>query len=267
MPVYPVFDPTTGASGGASSGGGGGGGTDGPTNAITPEVVNLTDGTWTLWDDDGLIDTTYGTNGATFDSATGETTIKMAGLAAGGAQYMPATTSGGHFWPRWYRAIPATNMGTVVMTTDLKNNTTPAPWARAVVCGLASNPTSTDVNTMDGTGGFFRHGGTGSNPFNLGVWTLGSQTSGSNLSIVRGLATVMRSNDSLGSGTYITVKADELALNSGSRNTGFNAGAAGATVPVFHMVGVGTYGTGTIPVGALVTMRITQTTSIIAFGA
>ena len=61
MPVYPVFDPTTGASGGASGGGGGGGGTDGPTNAITPEVVNLTDGTWTLLDPDGLIDTTFGT--------------------------------------------------------------------------------------------------------------------------------------------------------------------------------------------------------------
>jgi hypothetical protein len=245
-------------------GGGGGGGTDGPTNAITPEVVDLTSG-WTLYDPDGLIDTTYGTGGATFDASTGETTIRMAGLAQGDAKYMPAASNNGHHWPRWYRAISATNLNTVVMTTDLKNNATPTPWARAVVVGLANDPTSTDVNTMDGTGGFFRHGGSTSNPFQYGVWTIAAQTSGQNSSLSRGLATVMRSNDSLGSGTYITVKADQTALNSGSRNSNYNAGF-GSETAVYQMVGIGTYGTGTIAAGSLVTMRISQTTSIVSFG-
>jgi len=265
MPVFPVFDPTTGASGGASGGGGGGGGTSGPTNAITPEVVDLTSG-WTLLDPDGLIDTTYGTNGAAFDSGTGITTVKFVGTSPGDAKYMPATTSGGHFWPRWYRSIPATNLGTVVMSVDLKNDPSVTSWDRAVVVGVANDPTSTVVNTMDGTGAFFRRAGVSAPGY--GVWTIGAQTSGSNLTQVRGVSTVMRANDSLGSGTYITVKADELAQNSGSRNSNFNQGNSGVEInPVYHIVGFGTYATGDIPVGAVTGIRITQTTSIIAFGA
>jgi hypothetical protein len=252
MPVFPVFDPTTGASGGASGGGGGGGGTSGPTNVITPEVVDLTSG-WTLLDPDGLIDTTYGTNGAAFDSGTGITTVKFVGTSPGDSKYMPATTSGGHFWPRWYRSIPATNLGTVVMSVDLKNDPSVTSWDRAVVVGVANDPTSTVVNTMDGTGAFFRRAGVSAPGY--GVWTIGAQTSGSNLTQVRGVSTVMRANDSLGSG-------------SGSRNSNFNQGNSGVEInPVFHLVGFGTYATGDIPVGAVTGIRITQTTSIIAFGA
>jgi hypothetical protein len=78
----------------------------------------------------------------------------------------------------------------------------------------------------------------------------------------------MRANDSLGSGSYITIKADELAQSSGSRNSNFNQGASGAEInPVFHLVGFGTYATGDIPAGASTAIRITQTTSIISFGA
>jgi hypothetical protein len=226
--------------------------------------VDLTSG-WTLFDPDGLIDTSFGTNGATFDSGTGVTTVKFLGKS-GDAKYMPATASGGHFWPRWYRSIPATNLKTVVMTTDFKNDPSVPTWDRAVVCGVANAPTSTVVNTMDGTGAFFRQAGVSAPGY--GVWMLGSQTSGSNLTQVRGVSTVMRANDSLGSGTYITIKADELAQNSGSRNSNFNQGNSGVEInPVYHIVGFGTYATGAVPAGALTAMRITQTTSIIDFGA
>ncbi len=97
---------------------------------------------------------------------------------------------------------------------------------------------------------------------------LGSQTSGSNLSQVRGVSTILRSNDSLGSGAYVTIKADELAQNSGTRNSNFNQGNAGVSTPQFHIVGFGTYATGAIPSGALTAMRITQSTSVLSgFGA
>lgn len=243
----------------------GGGGASGPTNDITPEVVDLTSG-WTLLDPDGLIDTSYGTNGATFNAATGETTIKMNELASGDAKYMPDVATNGHHWPRWYRATSATNLSTCVMSVDLKNNTTPTPWARTVVVGMANDPTSTDVNVMDGTGAIFRHAGSVSNPFQYGVWTVSAATAGSNSTIARGLTTVMRSNDSLGSGTYITAKSDDSVFNSGSRNSNQNA-AVGSSTPAFHIIGVGTYTTGTIAAGSLLTLRITQTTSIISFGA
>jgi hypothetical protein len=266
MPVFPCFDPSTGASGGAS-GGGGGGGADlsGPTITIdNPEVVDLTTG-WTLYDPDNVVDTGFGTNGVTFDSGTGITTVKFL-AKSGDAKYMPATPSGGHEWPRWYRAINATNLNTVVMSVDLKNDPSVPSWDRAVVVGIATVPTSTVQTTIDGTGAFFRQAGV-SAP-NYGVWMLGAQTSGSNLSQVRGVSTILRSSDSLGSGAYVTVKADELAQLSGSRNSGFNAGNSGVSAPVFQICGFGTYATGAIPGGAVTAMRITQSTSILTgFGA
>ena len=270
MPIISVFDCCGAAKGGqacnCSSGGGGGADLSGPTiNIDKPEVVNLTDGSWTLYDPDGLIDTAYGTNGATFNAVSGVTTVRFLG-AAGDAKYMPATASGGHSWPRWYREIAATNLQTVVMSVDLKNDPSVPTWDRAVVCGIASNATSEVVNTMDGTGSFFRQAGVSAPGY--GVWMLGSQTSGSNLSQVRGVSVILRSSDSLGSGAYVTVKADNLAQNSGSRNSNFNQGNAGVSTPQFHLVGFGTYATGAVPAGALTAMRITQSTSIISgFGA
>jgi hypothetical protein len=98
--------------------GGGGGGASGPVVPVTSEVVDLTDGSWTLYDPDNLIDQTYGTDGATFDAETGFTTIKMAGLAQGDAKYMIAASNNGHHWPRWYRVIAgADNLKTVLSTT------------------------------------------------------------------------------------------------------------------------------------------------------
>lgn len=247
---------------------GGGGGTDGPINAITPEVIDLTDG-WTLYDPDNLIDTSYGASGASFDAETGFTTVKMAGLTNGNAKYMVAAPNGGHFWPRWYRTITAaTNLTTVVMTSEMVNDATVAPWARSICLGVCNDPTSTVVNTMDGTGGFFRHGGSPSNAVQYGVWMLASQTSGANLLNERGVQTIMRSRDSLGSGTYINSRGDTgRAILSGSRNSNFNAGiGAGAAVPVFHILGIGTYGMGGILPGSLTKMRFSQTTSLLDFG-
>ena len=274
MPVIDCFDPDTGASGGPSGGGGTPGGdctecTNNPVNPITAEVVNLTDGSWQLHDPDGLIDTSYGTNGATFDSETGFTTIKMAGLAVGDFKYMIAAPNNGHLWPRWYRAIDgADNLKTVQMTTEMVNDATVTPWARSICLGVANDPTSTDPNTMDGTGGFFRHGGSPSNATQYGVWMIASQTSGSNLANSRGVATVLRSRDSLGSGAFITSRDDTgRAIASGTRNSNFNAGiGAGDAVPVYHILGIGTYGNGGILAGSLVKMRFAQTSSIIDYG-
>ena len=266
MPVFPCFDPKTGASGGASGGGGGGADLSGPTIAIdTPEVVNLTDGSWTLYDPDGVVDTSFGDGGVSFDAVSGVTTVRFLG-AAGDSKYMIASSSGGHSWPRWYREIPATNLQTVVMSVDLKNDASVPTWDRSVCCGIASFPESEVVNTLDGTGAFFRQAGVSAPGY--GVWMLGSQTSGSNLSQVRGVASILRSSDSLGSGSYVTIKADNLAQNSGSRNSNFNQANAGVGTPQFHLVGFGTYATGAIPAGALTAMRITQSTSVLSgFGA
>ena len=247
---------------------GGGGGASGPVVPVTSEVVDLTDGSWTLLDPDNLIDTSYGTDGATFDAETGFTTIKMAGLAVGNAKYMIAASNNGHHWPRWYRAITGgTNLTTVQMSTELVNDATVTPWARSICLGVANDPTSVVPNDMDGTGGFMRHGGSPSNAVQYGVWMISSQTSGSNLANSRAVATVLRSRDSLGSGAFITSRDDTgRAIASGTRNSNFNAGiGAGDAVPVYHILGIGTYGTGGIVAGSLVKMRFAQTTSIIDF--
>jgi hypothetical protein len=252
----------------AGTGGGGSGGAT-PTTPLTAEVIDLTDGSWTLYDPDGLIDQTYGTGGAAFNATTGYTTIKMAGLAIGDAKYMIAASNNGHHWPRWYRAIEAgDNLKTSVMSTELVNDPSVTPWARSICLGICNAPTSTDPNTLDGTGGFMRHGGSPSNAIQYGVWMLSSQTSGSNLSNSRGVATILRSRDSLGSGAFITSRDDTgRAIAAGTRNSNFNAGIGpGDAVPTYHILGVGTYGTGGIVAGSLVQMRFAQTTTLIEFG-
>jgi len=244
-------------------GGGGGGGPIGSSTA-TAETIDLTDGTWSLWDDDGLIDTSYGTSGVTFDAVSGENTIKMAALTVGSQNYMPASGTT-HRWPRYYKnlvlsdrqALPA---DTIVSTVEMSNNATPAAWARVVVCGICSDATQTNKDQMDGSGGLFRHGGGASNPFAYGVWMLNAQTSGQNLSLTRGISTITRSNQSIGSGTYICVQADQSALTSGSRNSNFNQAAS---TGVQQIVGIGTYATGSIAAGSLVTMKIKSLINVV----
>jgi hypothetical protein len=80
MPVVPCFDPTTGASGGPS----GGGGTPSLSD-VAFTVVDLTDGSWTLFDPDNAVQSVAfaGGSGATRPT-TGqppETTVRRAGTS------------------------------------------------------------------------------------------------------------------------------------------------------------------------------------------
>ena len=74
MPIFPCFDPTTGASGGASGGGGGS-----LYDVSMGSAVNLTDGSWTLSDPDSLVDSV--------SFSGGFNTVTMNALAAGASHY------------------------------------------------------------------------------------------------------------------------------------------------------------------------------------
>lgn len=107
MPVFPCFDPASGASGGDQcQSGGGGGGAD--LSNLSYEVVDLTDPSWTLVDPLNVIQSTSINAGVltftynTFDPA-----------AAGNAgSVLPNSTAQ---QPRYYRRL---NIGGTDMTTD-----------------------------------------------------------------------------------------------------------------------------------------------------
>ena len=96
MPITPCFDPTTGASGGASGGGGGVNLDAVPLGA----AIDLTDG-WTLVDPQGVVDTTYGTNGVTFSG--GFNTVQFNAFGPGSNFNWGSTAA--HEAPRWHKPL------------------------------------------------------------------------------------------------------------------------------------------------------------------
>jgi len=227
--------------------GGGGGGAS--LYNVPPTVIDLTDGTWTLYDPDSLIDTTYGTNGVTFSG--GYNTVQWNALAAGSSDYNWAA-SGSHRAPRWYKNFDidgnAVETGVVqvyqsIMEADLTVN----DFNQQVVCGIAVDAASTDLFTVDGNGGLFAKT-TAGNP-QYGTWQYNASSNLANSASVKGYSTVQRGALIIGAGIYVAVdSAGERTVN-GSRNV--NISTAAASTAQHLMVGFGTRSnTDTIPAGA-----------------
>ena len=243
MPVTPCFDPTTGASGGVPPA------VSATLYNVPPTVIDLTDGTWTLYDPDSLIDTTYGTNGVTF--ASGYNTVQWNALAVGSLNYNWAA-GGEHRAPRWYKNFDidgnAVETGAIqiyqsIMEADLTVN----DFNQQVVCGIAVDAASTDLFTVDGNGGFFAKTTTGSPQY--GTWQYSATTNLANPNSVKGYCAVQRGALIMGSGVYVAVNSAGERTVDGSRNA--NVTTAAGSTPQHLMVGFGIRSnTDTISAGA-----------------
>lgn len=236
MPIVNVFDyPQGGANGGFVPGAGGAA----SLTDLSWNVVDLTDGSWTLLDPDSLVDTTYGTNGVTFDGTFN--TIQWNTLAAGSSNYNWAAGTT-HRGPRWYKLLTIDgtqidNQANLVMNTYLNVDETVNDFDQAMLIGAALDPTSTASATIDGTGAYYKKD-VGLNQF-YGVWTVNGQTSGSAATYDYSIGQIFRSLDSLGTAMAIVYNSSDTPLNQAVRQSNQNA-ATGATVNVYIMVGIGT---------------------------
>ncbi len=144
MPVFPCFDPTTGASGG-SSGGGGGGGAD--LSSLSYELVDLTDPSWIKVDPQGLIQSVAINSGLT--TFTYNTVSPFPASTV-----LPNSTAE---QPRWYRRlnIGGTDIDTdaaYVYATKLSSVTPNANFDNMLYHGIAELPASTSQATVNGQG-------------------------------------------------------------------------------------------------------------------
>lgn len=169
MPIVNAFDfPQGGANGGFTPGDSGGGGGGAALQALVPDVVDLTDGTWTLEDPDNLVDTSFGTNGVTFDSGTGVNVVRFnAATQTSSGMYCWINGNGGHHAPRWYKLLKINNVqmtasDVIVQRTTFDWDGTTDDFLQGHVIGLCQDPTSTVPDTIAGAGSVFLKSNSGS---------------------------------------------------------------------------------------------------------
>lgn len=213
--------------------GGGGGGTS--LYDLPLEEIDLTDGSWTLFDPDGLIDTvTFGSN---FN------TVTWNALAVASVDY---NWSGGTNIraPRWYKSLTIdgnsiTNEDLLLVTTRMELDAASTDFNQQVVAGVALVPNSTVLLTLDGSGGQINRVGGGARAY--GTWQANASTTGPGGGLnVFGVTTVQRGFNAVGSGVYLNMGSGATpdVTSSGSRNSNQNNASAGL-VNVSVIVGVG----------------------------
>ena len=210
--------------------GGGGGGTS--LFNLQLDEINLTDGTWTLFDPDNLVDSVAfagGFNEVTWNALSNPTSDFN---WTGGANIRS---------PRWYKALTIdgnniTNENLILVTTRLELDAATGAFNQQVVVGAARDPDSTVLLTLDGSGGQANRVGTGNRAY--GTWQANAATSGLNANNVYSVATVQRGFNAVGSGAYLNNGSGGDVVGSGSRNSNQNS-ASGSTVNVALLVGIG----------------------------
>lgn len=224
MPIAPVFPGvTTGGSTGVSLLNMGG------------DVVDLTDGSWTLLDPDSLIDTVSFSGG--FNTVTWN-------VLGSGSQNYQWNAGGEHRAPRWYKALAIDNTAittdnqlilTTVMALDASADY--GDFNQAVVVGAATDASSVVIDTMDGSGGIATRSGTGNRVY--GTWQKSASTAVGNANTTHGISTNLRVGRKMIGGYYVGLKAGELQEKLGNRNGNTDLAASTAQ---HIMVGVGTNG-------------------------
>jgi hypothetical protein len=210
------------------------------------DVVDLTDGSWTLLDPDSLV--------SSVSHAGGFNTITMNALAAGSSEYRWSSSATSNNAPRWYRAWNYTGTTTRATSDDLSNYTNLIEIDRAsandfdfeVICGVGTDPTSTTRNNIDGMGAGVSNE-VGSSACRFGHWRNTSMpTVTPNAAIVKTVQTGQYGARHMGTSVFMLLDATNFHRQRGS-TTGANTIAAG--VDLFQIVGVGTR-TNTTTIGA-----------------
>ena len=246
------------------SGGGGGGGGGTSLADLTPTLIDLTDGSWTLMDSDNLV------SGVTHSG--GWNTITWNTVNAD-AKYNWSTASGGQHGPRWYKRLlidttQVTSTDSMIFLTEMEASRTD-DFLSKVILTAAENPTDTDVAVIRATGGVANKVST--SQISGGTYSYSAETVTQNAALGKSISASIRGHESLGIGCYIALNDSTPAtgVSMGSRPSNrSNAGAAGAGQDLWLMVGVGPK-TSAIGVTASDTQRfqLSFVAATIGFGA
>ena len=262
MPVFPCFDPTTGASGGAAGGGGGA-----SLYNLPVEEVDLTDGSWTLYDPDSLVNT--------ITHAAGWHTLTWNALAVGSADYdwFNGTSIRA---PRWYKNLEIN--GTQVTSLDLLvssyqmeipllGSPDACPFRWDGVFGAALDAASTSTTTMNATGGTMGRFSSATAPI-YGVFARNAASTAAPNTGAYGICTTVRGGDGLGGGEFMIFDATDTNLQAAARSAGVYTSGAPIPTNVQLVVGLGT-GTGatTITAGDQTKFKLGHVSTTIAAGA
>lgn len=178
--------------------------------------VDLTDGSWTLLDPDGLINAVSysgGYNLITFNSG-------------GATSNQRWTGSGTVTAPRWYKTLQID--GNTVTLLDqswfvcrMQNDQTVDDFDQQNVFGTAADPTSTNTTTMGLVGGTWLRtvGGVGYPGTGYGVITKDTNSWINDTDTVYAHTDVMQGGNGLGAGTHIQYDNTNTAERQLSRNT------------------------------------------------
>jgi len=234
MPVFPCFDPTSGASGGASSGGGGGGG-GGYFDAAMIEA-DLTDGSWTLFDPSSLV------KSVSFDGSRNVITVNAVNSGANAA--LNWKNSGTRNAPRWYRAatIDGNNVNRGFFTYCAYRLDFDA--TRQVNCdivtGLALSGNATTAAALSLGGAFGQIASNAANA-SYGVYSYSGATSLSTAGPDFGLASYLYGGNKIGGGSAHLVKevnGFDTSQNAGITRSSNNNITSGGQ-PLSLVVGLG----------------------------
>lgn len=244
MPVIPCFDRNDGTSGGPTPCPGGGGTS---LADLTPVLVDLTDGSWTLYDPDSLVDSVA--------HSAGWNTVTWEAVSAS-ADYNWSTASGSMRAPRWYKKLVLS--GTQVISTDSLAFHSEMEASRTdtsldkVILTVAEQPGSTDVALIRAVGGAANK--VSSTQISGGAYAYSAETVSQAAALGKTINTALRSNNSLGGSLYVALNNSETGQAMGSRISNRNAVGAGGTQDIHVMVGVGPK-TSAISIGAGDTQR------------
>jgi len=218
----------------AGCSGGGGGGTS--LADLTPTLIDLTDGSWTLYDPDSLIGSVAHSEG--WNTVTWNT-------VNANASYNWSTASGGMRAPRWFKALiltgttQVTSTDCLLFTTEMEASRTDSSLDKVILCA-AEAVSSTDPALIRAVGGAANKVST--TQISGGAYAYSAETVTQNAALGKTINTALRSNDSMGGSLYVALNnsAPATGVSMGSRiSNRSNAGAGGAGVGLSVLVGVG----------------------------
>ena len=207
---------------------------------IALDEIDLTDGTWTLEDPDGLVDTV--------SFASGQNTVTF-NLTAGSSNYNIA--SGTNFrGPRWYKLLSisgqqATSAMPIVFVTRVEpDNSAASDFNQRHVIGTSFDPTATVTNTINGAGAGWQINSGGST-IQMGAWARSAVNLTSNALNQRQIMASLRGFESLGTPSFLNLRSNDVCLATGARNSAANAiGGNGANLYVMVALGSSSNTTG-----------------------
>ena len=233
----------------------------------TPTIIDLTDGSWTLYDPDGLVNT------ITFSGDWHTLTWNALSVGSGDYNWFYGTTIRA---PRWYKNLEIN--GTQVTSVDLlvssyRMEVPPlfspdaCPFRWLGVFGAALGAGSTDTGLMCATGGVMGRFSPTTAPL-YGVFTRNTQSSSGPNNGIYGVCTTIRGGDGLGGGEFMIFDNTDTNVQAAARSAGVYTTGLPVPTDVQLVVGLGTGANAvTITAGDQTKFKLSHVSTTIAAGA